>query len=167
MRLSTTREGGCSCGAVRYQLSSEPLFVNCCHCLSCQRQAGTAFALNLIIEADRVELLAAAPRPVEVATEDGRIKTTYRCSTCQVAVYGWSAALPGLRFVRAGTLDAPSSIVPDAHIFTRSKLPWVVLDASTPAFEAAYDRDTVWPVTSLERLTSIHSGPSGPASRPH
>jgi hypothetical protein len=147
------REGGCACGGVRYRLTSEPLFVNCCHCLLCQRQSGTAFALNLVIEAERVEFVTGEPRPVAVEIDDGRIKTTYRCPACQVAIFGQSTN-PDLRFVRAGTLDDASDVVPDAHIFTRSKLPWVVLDPSTPAFEASYDRDAVWPAASLERLAA-------------
>ena len=56
--MSMPREGGCSCGAVRYRLTSEPLFTHCCHCLNCQRQTGIAFVINLLIEAYRVELLA-------------------------------------------------------------------------------------------------------------
>jgi hypothetical protein len=148
------REGGCACGAVRYRLTSEPLFVNCCHCLLCQRQSGTAFALNLVIEADRVEVVTGEPQPVVVEIDDGRTKTTYRCPACQVAVFGQSSR-PDLRFVRAGTLDKASEIVPDAHIYTRSKLPWVVLEASIPAFETSYDRAAVWPAASLERLTAL------------
>jgi hypothetical protein len=148
------REGGCACGAVRYRLTSEPLFINCCHCLLCQRQSGSAFALNLIIEADRVEVLTGEPQPVVVETDDGRSKTTYRCTACQVAVFGQSLR-PNLRFVRAGTLDKTSDVVPDTHIYTRSKLPWVVLEASIPAFETSYEREAVWPAASLERLAAL------------
>jgi len=64
--MSATREGGCACGAVRYRLTSEPLFVHCCHCLNCQRQTGSAFVINVLIEADRVELLAGDPQAVSV-----------------------------------------------------------------------------------------------------
>jgi hypothetical protein len=150
----TRREGGCSCGAVRYRLSGDPLFVNCCHCVLCQRHSGSAFALNLVIEADRVEILAGEPKPVDVETDDGRIKTRFRCPACQVAVFTRSAH-PGLRFVPAGTLDDPSAIRPGAHIFTRSKLPWVVLEGSTPAFVASYERESVWPAPSLARLAAL------------
>jgi len=59
--MSVPREGGCACGAVRYRLTSDPLFTHCCHCLNCQRQTGSAFVINLLIEADRVELLAEVP----------------------------------------------------------------------------------------------------------
>src|SRR5438045_664455 len=78
-------EGGCSCGAVRYRLASEPLFIHCCHCLNCQRQTGSAFVINLLIETDRVELVAGEPQPVDVPRDDGSMQTIYRCPTCEVA----------------------------------------------------------------------------------
>ena len=52
--MSVAREGGCACGAVRYRLTSDPLFTHCCHCLNCQRQTESAFVINLLIEADRL-----------------------------------------------------------------------------------------------------------------
>ena len=149
--MSDSREGGCSCGAVRYRLASDPLFVHCCHCLSCQRQTGSAFVINLLIEADRVELLAGEPQPVDVPRDDGSKQRIYRCPTCQVAVFS-EYGRPEINFVRAGTLDDPSGVAPDVHIFTRSKLSWVTLPDSVPAFEVYYDSKTLWPAESLERL---------------
>ena len=146
-------EGGCSCGEVRYRLTSEPLFTNCCHCLNCQRQTGSAFVINALIEADRVELLAGEPQPVDVPRDDGSRQRIFRCPTCHVAVYS-QYGRPAVLFVRAGTLDDPSGVAPDAHIFTRSKLPWVTLPESVPAFDVYYDSKTLWPAASLERLKS-------------
>jgi hypothetical protein len=57
--------------------------------------------------------------------------------------------------VRGGTLDEPSRVSPDVHIFTRSKLPWVVLPESVPAFEVYYDSKTLWPAASYERLRAV------------
>jgi hypothetical protein len=109
-----------------------------------------------VIEADRVELLGAEPLPISVAIDDGRVKIVDRCPSCQVAVFG-RPAHPGLRMVRAGTLDDATNIVPDAHIFTRSKLPWIMLDEGVPAFETTYDREDVWPTSSLKRLSALDS----------
>jgi hypothetical protein len=152
--MAGAREGGCSCGAVRYRLASEPMFVHCCHCLNCQRQTGSAFVINLLVEADRMELLAGELQPVDVPRDDGSTQRVYRCPTCQVAVYS-EYGRPEVRFVRAGTLDEPSSVAPDVHIFTRSKVPWVTLPESTPAFEVYYDSRTLWPAESLERLNAV------------
>ena len=149
-----SREGGCACGAVRYRLTSDPLIVHCCHCLNCQRQTGSAFVINLLIEADRMELLADEPQPVDVPRDDGSVQRIYRCPACQVAVfseYGW----PEVRFVRAGTLDDPAGVTPDVHIYTRSKVPWVALPDGAQAFGDYYDTRTVWPAPSLERLDAM------------
>ena len=150
------REGGCSCGAIRYRLGSDPLFTHCCHCLNCQRQTGSAFVINLLIESERVELLSGEPQTVEVPRDDGSAQTIFRCPTCQVAVfshYGW----PEVRFVRGGTLDDPSTVAPDVHIYTRSKLSWVTLPESVPAFEEFYDTKSVWPASSLERVAAVRA----------
>jgi hypothetical protein len=152
--MSVAREGGCACGAVRYRLASDPLFVHCCHCLNCQRQTGSAFVVNLLIEADRVELLAGDPQPVDVPRDDGSSQRIFRCPVCKVAIFS-EYGRPEVRFVRGGTLDEPSSVSPDVHIYTRSKLGWVTLPESVPAFEVYYDSKALWPAESLERLRAV------------
>jgi hypothetical protein len=150
-------EGGCSCGAVRYRLLSEPMFVHCCHCLDCQRQTGSAFVLNALIEADRVELLFGDPKPVRMPTDSGLPHDVYRCSRCQIAVWSTYGGRTWQRFVRVGTLDDPHALKPDVHIFTRSKVPWVKLPDDVPAFEVYYDAKTLWPAESLARRKAAAS----------
>jgi hypothetical protein len=152
--VSATREGGCSCGAIRYRLTSEPLVTHCCHCLNCQRQTGSAFVINLLIEANRVELLAGTPQAVDVPRDDGSSQQVFRCPTCQVAVFS-NYGRPEVRFVRGGTLDDPTAVAPDVHIYTRSKVDWVKLPESVPAFEEYYDSKTLWPAASLQRLEAV------------
>jgi hypothetical protein len=151
--MSAKREGGCACGAVRYRLKSDPLFVHCCHCLNCQRQTGSAFVINLLIETDRVELLAGEPEPVPVPRGSKKQKI-WRCPECEIALYS-QYTRASVRFVRGGTLDDPASVAPDVHIYTRSKLPWVELPESVPAFTSYYDPQKLWPAASLERLEAI------------
>jgi hypothetical protein len=128
------------------------MFVHCCHCLNCQRQTGSAFVINLLIEGDRVERLAGEPVPVDVPRDDGRpAQRIHRCPECRVAVYSEYGG-PAILFVRAGTLDDPLQVTPDVHIYTRSKVGWVTLPDSAPAFDAYYDSKTLWPEASLERL---------------
>ena len=149
--MSGGLEGGCACGAVRYRLTSEPLFVHCCHCLNCQRQTGSAFVVNVLIETDRVEVLAGDPQPVIVPRSGGKKQRIWRCPTCQIALFSQYTRRQ-VRFVRGGTLDDPAAVSPDVHIFTRSKLPWVVLPDGVPAFPVYYDTQKLWPPASLERL---------------
>ena len=143
-------EGECACKSIRYRLNASPLFVHCCHCLNCQRQTGSAFVINVLIEKDYVELLRGEPVAVDAPRDDGSKQRIMRYPTCQTAVWSFYTR-PQFAFVRAGTLDVPSSVKPDVHIFVRSKLPWVTLPPDVPAFDVFYDVKTLWPADKLER----------------
>jgi hypothetical protein len=151
----TTLEGGCACGRVRYRLRSEPMFVHCCHCRECQRQTGSAFVINALIETDRVERLAGETKAVPVPAESGTPQIIHRCPACGVAVWSHYGGRQFLSFIRVGALDEPAAAPPDVHIYTRSKLPWVSLPAGVPAFEAYYDSKALWPAESLARRKAI------------
>lgn len=145
-------EGGCTCGAVRYRMTSKPMFVHCCHCRWCQRETGASFALNAMIEADRVVLLRGSPEAVDTPSESGKGQKIVRCPDCHIALWSnYAGAGDALHFIRVGTLDEPDRLTPDAHIYTASKQPWVVLPPGTPAFEEYYDRNELWPEESLAR----------------
>jgi hypothetical protein len=131
------------------------MFVHCCHCRDCQRQTGSAFVLNALIEADRVILLSGNPEPVAVPTDSGRPHEIHRCTSCKVAVWSTYGGISKLRFVRVGTLDDPAALTPDVHIYVRSKLPWVALPEGVPSFAAYYDSRKLWPPASLERRRVI------------
>jgi hypothetical protein len=153
---SSPLEGGCDCGAVRYRMVTSPLFVHCCHCRWCQRESGAAFALNAMIEADRVENLGVEPEMVDTPTASGLGQIIARCPICRIAVWShYSGAGPVTKFVRVGTLDEPDRCPPDVHIFTASRQPWVVIPAGTPAFEEYYERESLWPRASLERREKL------------
>lgn len=145
-------EGGCDCHAVRYRIESAPLFVHCCHCRWCQRESGASFALNAMIEADRVTQLGQPPELVDTPSASGSGQIVARCPHCKVAVWShYAGAGPLVSFVRVGTLDNPDLLPPDIHIFTASKQPWVVLPAGVPAIAEYYEREKHWPAESLER----------------
>jgi hypothetical protein len=153
--MAVERQGGCACGEVRYRLTSEPMIVHCCHCLNCQRQTGSAFVVNLLIEADRVEVLSGAPEPVDAPRDDGTVQRIFRCPRCQVALFS-EYGMPEVRFVRGGTLDEPGAVTPDVHIYTRSKVGWVTLPDGAPAFEEFYDNPKdVWPPESQRRYGGL------------
>lgn len=149
--MPDTLTGGCSCGSVRYRLTSRPMFVHCCHCLDCQKQTGGAFALNALIESSRVELLGSEPRAFSMPTDSGRPHDIFRCERCGVAVWSDYGRRGWLHFVRASTLDEPHAIVPDVHIYTRSRVPWVRIPEGARAFEAYYDLKAEWPPESQAR----------------
>jgi hypothetical protein len=142
--------GGCACGAVRYRLASEPMFVHCCHCLDCQRQTGSAFVLNALIEATRVDVNGAT-HATRMPTDSGLPHDIHRCGQCETALWSEYGGRWQIRFVRVGTLDTPAALQPDVHIYTRSKAPWVILPGTVPAFAAYYDTRRQWPAASLAR----------------
>jgi hypothetical protein len=145
-------DGGCTCRNVRYRMTSKPLFVHCCHCRWCQRETGASFALNAMIESERVILLEGEPEVVDTPSNSGKGQRIFRCPKCRIALWSnYGGGGDAVRFVRVGTLDDPDRLPPDVHIFTASKQPWVVLAPNVPAFEEYYDRDKQWPAESLER----------------
>jgi len=149
-------EGGCGCRAVRYRIESAPLFVNCCHCRWCQRESGASFALNAMIESDRVSGLGIEPELIDTPSLSGRGQLIARCPQCKVAVWSHYAGAGRLvKFVRVGTLDSPDVLPPDIHIFTASKQPWVVLPAGVPAVPEYYDAEQYWPASSLARRAAL------------
>jgi hypothetical protein len=156
-------EGGCACGGVRYRLDSPPMFVNCCHCTWCQRETGSAFVINAIIETDRVILTRGSVTMIDTPSESGKGQKIARCPACAVALWShYSGAGPNISFVRAGTLDDPTAFPPDAFIFTRSKLPWVVLPPEIPAFADYYSTKTQWPAQSPARRDAARHRPVPP-----
>lgn len=147
----TPLEGGCACGAVRYRMESAPMFTHCCHCRDCQRQTGSAFVLNALIEADRLILLSGETAPFRMPTDSGRPHDIHRCAVCGTALWSEYGGRKAIRFLRVGTLDDPARIVPDVHIHVRSKLPWVALPEGVPAFPEYYDSQSLWPEESRAR----------------
>jgi hypothetical protein len=145
-------DGGCTCGFVRYRMSGKPMFVHCCHCTWCQRESGSAFALNAMIEADRVALVAGDVEMVDTPSNSGKGQKIARCPKCRIALWShYAGAGASVKFVRVGTLDDPSACPPDIHIFTSTKQPWVVLPAGIPAVPEYYKAAEHWPAASLAR----------------
>ena len=149
-------DGGCDCRSVRYRMRTRPLFVHCCHCRWCQRESGASFALNAMIESERVEILAGEPELVDTPSDSGLGQLIARCPACRIALWShYAGAGPLVRFVRVGTLDEPDHLPPDIHIFTASKQPWVVIPPHMPAVPEYYERDHYWPPESLARRAAM------------
>jgi hypothetical protein len=153
---SETFEGGCDCRFIRYRLTRTPLFVHCCHCRWCQRETGSAFVLNALIETESVERLHGEPEMVMTPSASGSGQDIARCPVCRVALWSrYAGAGPLFTFIRVGTLDDPDRFPPDIHIFTTSKQPWVILPDGVPAMPGYYDREQCWPKESLKRRAAV------------
>lgn len=131
-----TLSGGCECGSIRYRLSDVPLTVNCCRCRDCQRITGSVFAINAMIESDRVIVTQGVPEERSLDREGRGDAHAWRCATCETLLWADHPMFgDAVRFVRAGTLDRAELLAPDAHYFVRSRHPWVTLPAGVPQFE--------------------------------
>jgi len=149
-------DGGCDCRQVRYRMTTAPLFVHCCHCRWCQRETGASFALNAMIESDRLQLLQGDVDMVLTPSASGKGQKIARCPTCRIALWShYAGGGDAVSFVRVGTLDDPDRLPPDVHIFTASKQPWVVLPPNVPAVPEYYKSAELWPQESLERRAAL------------
>ena len=149
-------EGGCGCGAVRYRMLDEPIFVNNCHCRLCQTQTGTGSAVNAFIETDRLEHLSGELTTHQLVTGSGGIQTVMRCARCGTPVRSHYPRLGNVgAAVRVGTLDNPSSIQPDAAIFVAERPKWAPLPQGVPSFEGTYNSADVLPAERFERLRAL------------
>jgi hypothetical protein len=144
-------EGGCACRKVRYRMTRRPMIVHCCHCTWCQRESGSAFAVNALVETDQVEVLAGEPERITTPSNSGRGQDYLRCPDCKVALWSHYGGAEQIAFVRVGALDKPEAFAPDIHIYTASKQPWVILPPGALAVEQYYKSSEVWPAASLER----------------
>jgi hypothetical protein len=148
-------EGGCTCGQVRYRMLTRPMFVNCCHCRWCQRETGSAFAINAMIESECVKLIRGQPEAINTPSESGQGQLIVRCPSCRVALWSHYGGRDKVKFVRVGTLDNPDLLPLGIHIFTASKQPWVVLPPDMPAVQEYYELGDYWPAESLARRQAL------------
>ena len=166
MPIQAIHIGGCTCRYVRYRMTSKPLFVHCCHCRWCQRETGSSFALNALIEAEYVHLLEGEVEVIDTPSNSGKGQKVSRCPRCQIAVWSnYAGGGEAVRFVRVGTLDEPDLLPPDIHIFTASKQPWVVLPSNALLVAEYYKASEVWPRESLERRAALIAGSRSPRSQ--
>ena len=147
--------GKCTCGALSYRLTNTPLFTHCCHCTWCQRETGSAFALNALIETEFLEVTGEVEE-ITTPSASGKGQIIARCPACKVALYShFAGAGRSMAFVRTGTLADPGACPPDIHIFTSTKLPWVTLDTKVPVLPEYYDRKAHWPQSGLDRRAAL------------
>lgn len=151
-------EGGCTCRNLRYRMTAPALFVHCCHCTWCQRETGSAFVLNALIEADRIELTSGEPEVIDTPSESGKGQKIHRCPICKIALWSnYAGTGDRIHFLRVGTLDEPDRVPPDIHIFTSSKQPWLTLPSDIQIVPEFYRFKDHWPKESIERYKAARN----------
>lgn len=132
--MSETYTGGCACGAVRYEISGEPLFQNHCQCLDCQRKSGTGHGSYLTFARAGVKLTGKAT-DWDIVADSGHKKTRSFCPTCGSPVHVTFAANPDAFAVHAASLDDPHRFEPQAVTYTVRGHAWDTLDPALTKFE--------------------------------
>jgi len=151
-------EGGCACGAVRFRFTDAPLFVHCCHCTRCQRETGAPFAHHAVIERTRLELLQGDPVFTLAPADSGRKHYVARCAGCGTAMWNcWGSREGVVAYVRVGAMDEPARFPPLAHIYVRSKQPWLALPDDASLHAGYYDGAKTWPAESLARYEAARA----------
>ncbi|MDB5678096.1 GFA family protein [Sphingomonas bacterium] len=135
-----TIEGGCRCGAVRYEIAQDDLPpIYACHCHICQRATGSAFSVQALVREDRLSVTG--PIVVREITTEDRVSIQRFCGECYARVYNTNSVRPGIAVVRGGTLDRSEELACKAHIFTAYKQAWVTLPLEVPQWPEAAPTD--------------------------
>lgn len=156
--------GRCACGESSYRIMSAPLIVHCCHCSWCQRETGSAFAINALIERDRIETGTAVLEITRRPSASGEGQIVHNCQRCNTVLwshYAYAGIGEKVAFLRCGSLDEPNLMPPDVHIFTSTKQPWVELPSTALVCEEYYRAQDVWSEDSLNRRSALYNDCDG------
>ena len=159
MNLNSVKlSGKCTCGHVRYHITAQPMIVHCCHCTWCQRETGTAFALNAVVETSAVQIENGGCEIIDTPSQSGNGQKIARCPECRVAIWShYYQAGPNISFIRVGTLDFPETLPPDIHIYTSTKQPWVNIPENMQSVLEFYNPREVWDPDNLQRFINAKS----------
>jgi hypothetical protein len=131
--------GGCQCGAIRYRCTARPYVQYTCHCRACQRLTSSAFATAIQVPAEAFSIEEGNVATRERIADSGNRLTTAFCPSCGSALYSANAARPRLRSIYVGTLDSAADVEVSAHIWTKTRLPWVLIPEGHRVFSEAGD----------------------------
>jgi len=133
--MSRSYGGGCACGAIRYEISGEPVFSNHCQCRQCQRVSGTGHGSYLTFASRSQVRLSGKATHRDIAGDSGNTKTHAFCPTCGSPVYLTFAAMPDLFTVHAASLDEPDRFRPQVVTYAGRGPAWDTLDPALRRFD--------------------------------
>ncbi len=127
--------GGCSCGAIRYEITTLPLMLYACHCTECRRQSTSAFGMSMPVVKEGFRVTEGGPKFWERTADSGRVVRGAFCAECGTRVFNLPTRNQRIVNVKPGTLDDSRWCTPVAHVWTRSKLPWVEIPKNVLRYE--------------------------------
>ncbi len=132
-------EGGCLCGAVRYQTNAQPAFAGHCYCTSCRKESGGGHVTVAAVPDPTLKITGSTSSYTQPGDSGQPVERTF-CSRCGTMLYSRPAAYAGMTLLRAGTLDNPSQVTPSVNIFVRSAVAWDPPSPALPSFPGAPPR---------------------------
>ncbi|KAH8663866.1 Mss4-like protein [Ilyonectria robusta] len=119
--------GQCLCGAVKIEVSGDPVAVGLCHCLDCRKTSGSSHAVNWFVPADLIAV-EGSPKTFTKKSNAGNLITNSFCPDCGTTLFREGPAAPGIKFVKAGVFNDPevlSTVKPQGEIFVSRRPSWM------------------------------------------
>ena len=127
--------GGCLCGAIRYEVNSEPQRIANCHCGDCRKATGSAVATNIFVADDSVVMTQGEPKSFSHTADSGNTMVKEFCANCGSQVFGHSNGRPGIKSIKVGSIDDASFVRPQVNVFLRRALPFTQIDRNLACFD--------------------------------
>tara|TARA_R110000868_G_scaffold158190_4_gene386147 strand:- start:2885 stop:3343 length:459 start_codon:yes stop_codon:yes gene_type:complete len=131
-------KGGCQCGAIRFEITKQPLTLYCCHCTACQQQSSSAFGMSMLVERDGFKYTKGAPTAFEFQAGSKAAKMGLFCHECGTRIAHDTKGKPALS-VKAGTLDDRATLRPVGHIWVKHAQSWMTFHDDDLIYEDAPD----------------------------
>jgi hypothetical protein len=129
----TRATGGCMCGAVRYECTTDPIYMFNCHCRDCQRSTGTAYTPVIALARSGVKIIG-DPKYHAASAESGNRLERGFCPNCGSLLFALPSAAPDRIAIAAASLDDPSIFKPAMDIYTASAQAWDHMNPGLPKF---------------------------------
>lgn len=128
-------KGGCLCGAIRYEVSSDPVNMWNCHCDDCRKSSGASYATNVFVKLADLTMTRGETAKFQHRSDSGNTMTKEYCADCGAQIFNANSGRPAIKVVRAGTVDDGSFVKPRANVYASRALPGVLDRSDLPAFD--------------------------------
>ena len=127
--------GGCLCGTIRYAVNAEPQRIHNCHCDSCRKVTGSAFATNIFVAENDIVIIQGEPNSFSHTADSGNNVVKEFCSNCGSPLFGYGTGRPGVKNIKVGSIDNASFVQPIANLYVKRALPFSKIDPSLDGFD--------------------------------
>ena len=127
--------GGCLCGKIRYKVSAKPQYIDNCHCDTCRKATGSAFATNIFVSKDDLVVTQGEPKSFSHNADSGNTVTKEFCANCGSQLFGYGTKRPDAKNIKVGSIDDANFVQPIANLYMKRALPFTQIDPSLDGFD--------------------------------